>query len=356
MRFFLVLFFITVHLSASSSLESLPKPIFNIKVPQTLPEKFNEHHLRKLSPSSLRHTASQHAQSGKLQSALQFQYWACNIDETQGLYDLACYYALNKDIDSSVYFLQKAALNEGVDYSWALKDKDLIPVMNSKYWEKLRPWLKKCFSSWHESKYFRSPIIKPSTGESEVLLIGLHGYGSVPEDFASDEDQGFADKHKVTFMGISGSVPLGRNSFMWSEDIDKDSQHIFQILKQSNIDLKKEKRPVILIGFSQGAQLSTELLARYPHLFKGIITLCPGARYDSQLPKVKESVDLSKKKAVIICGSNEHKGNLELSKSNFTWLTKHKAIVRYSKIKGLGHSFPPNFYDKLNDYLIFILK
>lgn len=356
MKILILLFCLPLICLGNPSPDSFPNALFKIKTPLVPSKTFEKFDLSQHNEEFLADTASRHANKGRLELAIQFQYWATQAKPEDGLYELACYYSLNNDTDAAVYYLQKAAISEGVYYSFALEDRQLIPVMNSKYWKGLRPWLKSCSVVWKKSKHNRINIITPKEGLSKAILIGLHGYGSKPEDFASIDDQEFADKHQLTFIGISASIPLENDSFMWSENIDNDFTHIKKLLHKKGIKLSDEKRPIILIGFSQGAQLSTELLARHPKLFHGIITLCPGSKNGSQLHKVKPSPNLHKKKAIIICGADEHAGNLALSKDNFSWLNKMDAKVKYSKIENMGHSFPPNYYQKLETYIDFILK
>ncbi|EDM27487.1 hypothetical protein LNTAR_05226 [Lentisphaera araneosa HTCC2155] len=356
MRSILLIYLISLSTLFSSPLKDYPEPVFKIEIPPIPSKEFGKYDLSQHDVQFLSSTASKNVREGKLDLAIQFQYWAHQANKNDGLYELACYYSLNKNIDASVYYLQKAAISEGTFYDFVIDDEDLIPVMNSKYWEQLRPWLKKCSYAWRNSGYSRINIIEPQNKISKILLIGLHGYGSKPEDFASPDDQEFANKHQVTFVGISASLAMENNSFMWSENIPKDYKHITKLLKTKGINLATENRTIILIGFSQGAQLSTEILARHPNLFKGIIALCPGAKYDSQLHKAKPKPNLGQKKAVIICGAEEHSGNLKLSKSNFEWLRQHKAKVSYTKIEGMGHSFPNNYYLALEDYLSYVLN
>ncbi|MDD7986802.1 hypothetical protein PQO01_17770 [Lentisphaera marina] len=356
MKILILLFCLPLICLGNPSSDSFPNALFKIKTPPAPSKSFEKFDLSQHNEEFLANTASRHADKGRFELAIQFQYWATQAKPEDGLYELACYYSLNNDTDAAVYYLQKAAISEGVYYSFALEDRQLIPVMNSKYWDKLRPWLKSCSDVWTKSSHCRILSIVPNEGRSKAILIGFHGYGSKPEDFASSDDQDFANKHQVTFIGISASIPFERDSFMWSENIAKDYTHIKRLLKTKGLDLNKEKRPVILIGFSQGAQLSTELLARHPKLFHGIITLCPGSKNGSQLNQIKTTPKLKGKKAIIICGADEHAGNLALSKANYTWLRNQGAQVRYSKINGMGHSFPPNYYQELENYLEFILE
>ena len=334
-------------------------PIFSsfpceVQRPQPEAYVFGEVDIRKKNAEILRYSAKSKYRNNDLKGAIQFQYWACQKDPNEGLYDLACYYSLDKQIDNAVYCLQQAAVKEGVKYDWAMDDRDLIPVMNSKHWDKLRPWLKECEEKWASSKYYQVAIIRPKS-KSKILLIGFHGYGSKPSDFAETaEDQAFADKFGVTIISVSASVPWGLKSFSWSENIKKDFKHVDRILKAEGYDLESIEQSVCLIGFSQGAQLSTEILARYPDVIKGIIAICPGGKKAAQLEALEPK--FRNNRAVIVSGSEESKSNIQRGLNNKAWLESKGAKVLYQKVRGMGHSFPETYYNDLEKWMSFIMS
>ena len=145
---------------------------------------------------------------------------------------------------------------------------------------------------------------------------------------------------------------MGKKSFSWSENIQKDFKHIDRILRAEGYQLDSIDQTVYLIGFSQGAQLATEILARYPDVIKGIISLCPGGKKAAQLEALEPN--LKAKKAVIISGSEESKANIQRAIDNKKWLESKGALVRYKIYKGMGHYFPESYYQDLNEWLNFL--
>ena len=351
-----ILLFVFTFCLGAAELPSFATFPCEVAKPQSQPKMLDNIDLSKHDAKFLRYSAKRKYRNDDLKGAIRFQYWACQKDPNDGMYDLACYYSLNKQVNEAVYCLQQAAVKEGVKYDWAMDDRDLIPVMNSKHWDKLRPWLKDCEDKWASSKFYQTAIIRPKS-KSKILLIGFHGYGSKPSDFAETaEDQAFADKFGATIVSVSASKPWGKNSFSWTEDIDYDYAHVDRVLKVNGIDLKKTEQKVILIGFSQGAQLSTEIMARHAKSIAGIIALCPGGKKDSQLGLVNPVPDLAEKKAVVICGADEHEGNLRRAKENTAWLNNRGAKVFYKKYKDMGHQFPETYYKDLEKWVSFIIS
>ena len=245
---------------------------------------------------------------------------------------------------------------EGVNDEWINEDPAFENMRESKHWSLLKPFLKKSFKKWTDSNYGRLTSTKNST-ETDIILIGLHGYGSKPEDFSEGQEyQKIADQLKTRFLSVSATLPMGKNSFRWSEDLDKDFSHIKSLLKTQNLDLNKTNKKVILIGFSQGAQLSVELAARYPKIFSGAIIMCPGLKASAMLEDIQPKPDLSHQKYIIINGSKEKEKNLNMGKIDKKWLEQHKAKVIYHIYDGMGHSFPQLYYDQLSQWIQFICQ
>lgn len=59
-------------------------------------------------------------------------------------YDLACDYALAGKLDAAVYWLQRSALDEGVDAKWAEQDGDLERIRKVPRWAKIALYLAAC--------------------------------------------------------------------------------------------------------------------------------------------------------------------------------------------------------------------
>ena len=324
--------------------------------PVAPPQHFGEKKidLKTIQAHELTSVAENRAQQGHMADAIQLQYWACQINPTEGFYNLARYYSITQKIDAASFFIQKAANLEGVNYQWATQDPALEKLRASKYWEKLDSFLKKCDELWQKSNYGRATITK-SKKDSQTLIIGLHGYGSKPEDFSEGAGyQKVADSLNATFVSISATIPIGRHSFRWSEDLDKDYMRIKTLLKTQGLDLEMIKQKIILIGFSQGAQLSAELAARYPEKFAGAIIMCPGIKNNSRLQDITNPKSQVGKKYIIINGSKEKEKNLSMGKIDKDWFERQGAKVIYHVYPEMGHSFPQLYFDQLSQWIQFI--
>ena len=102
--------------------------------------------------------------------------------------------------------------------------------------------------------------------------------------------------------------------------------------------------------------MSTEIIARHSKYIDGIIALCPGGKKDSQLGLVEPVPNLTGKKAVVICGADEHEGNIRRAKENTDWLNDRGAKAYYKKYKGMGHHFPESYYKDLEKWVSFIIS
>ncbi len=336
-----------------------PKPALDLPVPKAPSKEFDGKDLTGYPAPALSQGAAQAIQNDDAEVAVQLQHWAVAADPSSGQYNLACYYALAGDVDASLYWLQRAALEEGVDLEWAKEDSDLEDVRKDARWAKLSPFIGKANAYWASSGHRREVVTVPkgyTPGTPIPVLLGLHGMGSKPEDFAGGEgDQALADALGIALVSVSATSPRGPNSFVWSEDIDADAKHIAAALERVAAKVTPRKGAVIPIGFSQGAQLAIEIAARDPELYGGAIALCPGFQSGSHLEKVTAAATLGKRAFVIISGAEEHPGNLELAATDAAWLEKAEALVVKHVYDEMGHQFPPGFYDNAAIWCQFIL-
>jgi|GEM_PF-1220956 len=339
----------------------MPEAPFDLEEPDPQPHDYNGQDLREFPAAQLRQVAQESAMNRSSKQALQLQYWAVQNDPTRGSDALATYYAHAKDIDTAIYYLQEAASGQGLDVRWAKEYPDLANLRADDRWEKLLPYLEACSKAWAEGDHRREVLTLPAgytAGEPIPILIGLHGYGSKPEDFAGGkEDQELADKLGMALLGVSASKPRGRNSFVWSEDLKTDYDHIKEALERVKDKVTPKKGSVILAGFSQGAQLSTELAAKYPNEFDGVIALSPGMGRESNLAACirKDSKAYKGMNVVIIIGSEESFGNIIMAQENAAILREAGVKVIEHTFEGMGHSFPPGFYDQIHIWLQFML-
>ena len=336
-----------------------PAPPLALTEPPAPPKSWEGNDLTELTATSLRGAARAALADDNIEAAIQFQHWAAAAEPGEGLYDLACFYARAKKLEAALYWLQRAGIEEGVDLEWAAQDADLAAVRADPRWEKLTPYLDACAAFWRKSGTRREVVTLPDGYDGNVpipVIVGLHGLGSRPEDFAgSEDDQRLADSLGVALVGVSGTDPRGPNSFVWSEDVARDAAHVAAALERVSDRVKVRPGRVVLIGFSQGAQLAVELAARDPERYAGVIALCPGFRGESQLGAVEPGEAHARLSCFIVSGTDESRGNRILAGKDARWLREAKALVVHHVYRGMGHTFPPGYYDNLSIWVQVIL-
>ena len=154
------------------------------------------------------------------------QYWSVRKSQ-RGRYDLACYLARLGQTDSAFYWLQLAAIEDGVDAPHAQRDSDLESLRADPRWNKILPFLEDCNKYFAAAAITRTVLILPKGYKKPTAIptvLWMHGLGSEPEDFVNDQSQRFADKLNVALIGVSGTTAKGPRSFVWADDVELDAK------------------------------------------------------------------------------------------------------------------------------------
>src|SRR5262249_3491897 len=104
-----------------------PDPPFAIAAPPEPSPKLDDIDLRSQDPEGLAGAARGAGREGNWDVAVQLQHWTVARGQ-DGQYNLACYYSRAGRVDAAIYWLQRAALEEGADADWAEQDTDLEAV------------------------------------------------------------------------------------------------------------------------------------------------------------------------------------------------------------------------------------
>src|SRR5205814_7617321 len=92
-----------------------------------------------------------------------------------------------------------------------------------------------------------------------------------------------------------------------------------------------------------------------PESFAGAIVLSPGTRGPSQLDKAFHSPLLRKRGFVLVCGAQEHPGNVQRTAQDAEWLRAVNARVLHKPYEGMSeHTFPADFAERLPEWIRFI--
>ena len=104
-----------------------PVPPLQLAVPSALPEQLDQRDLKAMQVAELLGYTEQAVAKEDYSRAATFQFWYVQ-KSMEGRYDLACYLARLGQTDPALYWLQLAAIEEGVDAQWAQRDGDLVSL------------------------------------------------------------------------------------------------------------------------------------------------------------------------------------------------------------------------------------
>jgi predicted esterase len=123
-----------------------------------------------------------------------------------------------------------------------------------------------------------------TVGTPIATLIGLHGLGHEPHAFVDAAMyQQLADALQVAVVGVSGTVALGKRSFVWSGNVRRDGEHVRRVLADLAGKLTVAGGKRTLFGFSQGAQVAFEIAIQEPQEYLGAVVMSPGSSRNAQL-------------------------------------------------------------------------
>lgn len=276
-------------------------------------------------------------------------------------YDLASANARRGKIDAAIYWLQRAALEDECSAAAVEKNAAFREIVTDPRWGKMKTFLDETEKAWQQATYHRDVLTLPKgyNAATEIpLILGLHGYGSLPEDFSGDDHQKICDDLNVAFLSVSGSIPLGRNSFMWSAKFEDDWERICQAIKKTEPNIKVLPGKMVAIGFSQGGQLAGDLCAAYPLSFKGCIVMSPGSRSGNRLgDALKFGNNRAAGQHYFFSWISGEGGGPEIrSRDSKKMLEQAGAAVYLHEFPGKSHSFPDCYADYCSIALQVILK
>jgi len=301
--------------------------------------------------------ASQAMNAGDYRKAAAYQHAYVQKSKT-GQYNLACFLSLINKVDDAFYWLQQAALDEGVDADHAETDPDLASLRRDERWKPVHQFLRLTNLYFENTPSDKTLVILPkgyAKGTPIPVVLWMHGLGSNPENFVNEDCREYADAMNVAFVGVSGTKLRGPGSYVWAEEPTKDAARMKAALAEIADRVTVKPGHVITLGFSQGAQAGLDVAVRDPETYAGSIVLSPGA--EPHLEGFTPSALLAKRGFVVSCGAKEHPGNVALAKSDADWLIKAKAKLIHKPYPGVSaHSFPRDFAERLPEWVAFILK
>lgn len=296
--------------------------------------------------------------NGQLKAATQLTYWAVQRKpESYGYFQLATFFAFAGETNNAIHWLQKAAFFEGVDAQSVEQNVNFKSVANDARWPQLRTFFNAAQSAWQSSRHHTESLVVPNgyrVGTPIPVLLMLHGQGGTPERMLSNgamkgfETQTIANKHKVAVLSISGTLPIAHYSFGWTNDLDRDYNHIMSALDHVKDRLTADSSKLLVAGFSRGAQVGIEIAVRHPDQFLGAFVACPGTGAGCRLQDIYPRPNLKNKRFYVLRGNDEGSASLAVATQDVQYVRAAGAKVILQNIPGMAHRLPSN-YDELVD-------
>jgi predicted esterase len=179
-----------------------------------------------------------------------------------------------------------------------------------------------------------------STADADLAMAMIHGRGASAESIitlANEFDTGnihyrAPQASQYTWYPYSFLQPTERNE----PGLSSGLQVIFDIVSDlENKGISKEK--IILLGFSQGACLATEFVARHPAKYGGLIALSGGLIGDTVHPEKYEG-DLGGTPYFVGCSDADPHIPVERVDESVEIMKKLGAQVTKKIYPGMGHT------------------
>jgi len=250
-------------------------------------------------------------------------------------YNIACGYALLKEKDSALNYLEKAVelglYKIGDDPDLAILQDDPRYMELTERAAQLLEELK--------SKEWEPVIVLPKrfdTSNVYPLVIGLHGFGSNPVDFADGIGP------YITRLGYILCCPyapdvMGKTAFAWGHPYELAEQRIMEAYEYVKSRYKIDTTNVIILGYSQGGSRAFFTGLRHPEIFGGIITMA-GA-YKEEFNQYLGDAKTKGMKIYMMIGAKDFL--LETNKTAKDTMDKLGIPVKLMVYPKLGHAAPP---------------
>jgi predicted esterase len=333
---------------------ALPEPPYALSEPAQPPQQWQGKDLSFVPVAELFRTVNRLRQEKAYADAAIVQRWLVIRHFEGQMYNLACYESRANHIDPAIYWLERAAREEGFGLTWAIRDPDLARVRRDSRWPVLLSYFRATADYWARTVPERAPGLVPRSHAPAAgfpVVIGLHGFQGT-ESFFESSYQPVADHTKTVFLALSGTIAEGPNAFEWAEDVTRDQGRIERGLQQAGNDVPLDPGHLILMGFSQGAQVAAALLAKHPDAYAGAIVLSPGSIEGLTLTDSTVPAAWEQKSVVIRVGAGEAPDTIshaEAIRDHFVQLGARVDYHAYPEQK--SHSFPPDFARKIEDWV-----
>jgi predicted esterase len=225
-------------------------------------------------------------------------------------------------------------------------------------WDRVLSFLKLCSRYWSASGAEDHQLVLPANydGQPIPVMIWLHGMGSRAESYNFPELQDIADRERVAFVSVSGTIVNGPTSFSWAESMQRNEKRIDAALAKFADKLKPKEGQIALGGFSQGGQVAGELAAKRPERYSGALIMSPGG-FDFSLDDFEATEKHKRQTVIAVCGAGEHPGNVRMTERYADWFESAGANVTHKPYEELNyHSLVPDFEERLSEWIPMLLQ
>ena len=339
------------------------KPPFDVAAPKAPPSSLDGANLR--DPVVARKwmkSVDDVAKRNRIDDAISIRHWfIAGVADAWGRAGLAALYAFKGDKLGAIYWLQRAAVEEGMP----MEDFDGYPVLakfkDEPEWPALKEFITAASEAWTKSAFRRDVLLTPKgsqPGKAVPVIVGMHGHRGGPGTFFRDEKalQKMCDELGIAFLSISGPIVFGPHSFGWPLDLNVDLRRVEEAFALAKERVTPDPKRLMLLGYSAGGQVGLEMAALGPEHFLGAMSVCPGRGTNDRLRGVLKAGTLPGRRFMIINGDQEHPDILHVGKEDTEVLELAGAKVLHITVPGMAHQLPENFPKLLAEWAKLVVE
>ena len=250
-------------------------------------------------------------------------------------YNISCSYALLGEKDSAFVWLEKA-FELGV-YLFS-DDEDLASLRAEPKYKELEAEGARRIAELG-SREWKPVVVLPETytaHKKHAALIGLHGFGSNPEDFSKALAAAALGKGYILCCPYGPEI-RGLTSFSWGECADAEKQ-IFAAVKYLSENYEIDTARIILLGYSQGGRMAFCTGLKNGDKFSGMIMVAGHAC--AEAGACVGDPDAKKMPVYMMIGEEDY--SVESNRTAERLMREKGVRVQLVVSPDLGHAFPPN--------------
>jgi len=264
-------------------------------------------------------------------------------------YNIGCCYALSGARDSAIAWLEKTF--ELGSYLF-LEDEDLISLHADERYMELAQMAEQKIEELKNRDW--DPLVRLPDGYSVdkvyPVVIGLHGFGTSPVDFAKSIESAVNELGYV-FCCPYGPYIGGTTAFGWGE-CEAAEKRILDAIHYLSQNYRIDENRIILFGFSEGGSMAFCVALKNPETFESIISVA--GYYDYESGYSLEHEKLKTMPVVMMIGENDFQ--VESNRIGESLMKEKGMPVKLVIYPGLGHAFPPNADEEVRKALGWIEK